>query len=120
MKENIIQIEDLERIILGRKAQMPEGSYVASLFKKGTDRIAQKVGEEGVEVALAATRLGITGQGEKELVGEVTDLWFHSLVLLAQLNIPYLKVMEELTKRHAEKTLKGGDENGKNKSKKIY
>lgn len=106
MKENILEIEDLERIIQSRKDEMPEGSYVASLFRKGTDRISQKVGEEGVEVAIAATRLGITGQGERELIGEVADLWFHSLVLLGQLNIPFLEVREELTRRHAEKTLK--------------
>ncbi len=104
-----MEIEDLERIIQGRKAEMPDGSYTASLFKKGTDRIAQKVGEEGVEVAIAATRLGITGQGEQELIGEVADLWFHSLVLLAQLDIPFIRIREELTKRHAEKNLKVGE-----------
>lgn len=54
-------MEDLDRIIQSRKAEMPENSYVASLFRKGTERIAQKVGEEGVEVAIAATRVGITG-----------------------------------------------------------
>ena len=105
MKDNILEIEDLEKIIENRKAEMPEGSYVASLFRKGTERIAQKVGEEGVEVAIAATKLGITGQGEQELIGEVADLWFHSLVLLRQLDIPFLKIKEELTKRHAEKTV---------------
>ena len=105
MKENekILTIEDLEKIIQGRKAEMPEGSYTASLFKAGTDRIAQKVGEEGVEVAIAATRLGITGSGEQNLIGEVADLWFHSLALLAQLDLPFIKIRQELTKRNIEK-----------------
>ncbi len=103
-QENFMSLEDLEGIILDRKENMPEKSYTANLFIAGTDRIAQKVGEEGVEVAIAATRMGITGEGEEQLVGEISDLYFHSLVLMADLGIPFARIRQELTLRHAEKS----------------
>lgn len=111
MKENegIWSMENLDNIIKSRKEEMPEGSYVASLFRKGTGRIAQKVGEEGVEVAIAATRFGITGEGRQELVGEIADLEFNIRVLLVQLVIPYSEIVETLRERNVEKTLKGGE-----------
>lgn len=113
MKENEKpwSMEDLDQIIKQRQEEMPEGSYVASLFRKGTDRIAQKVGEEGVEVAIAATRFGITGLGRKELVGEIADLEFMVRVLLVNFDIPFGEVVETLRQRNIEKTLKGGDKN---------
>lgn len=104
MKEEILSLTDLEGIIKDRKEKMPEGSYVAFLFEKGTDRIAQKVGEEGVEVSIAATRLGITGEGRENVIGETADLWFHSLVVLAASGISVSEVLGELTRRHGEKT----------------
>lgn len=105
-------MEDLDLIIQKRKAEMPEGSYVASLFRKGTDRIAQKVGEEGVEVAIAATRLGVTGCGRQDFIGEIADLEFSVRILLVNFGIPYGEVVEVLRQRNVEKTLKGGDRNG--------
>lgn len=105
-------LEDLDQIIQKRKEEMPEGSYVASLFRKGTDRIAQKVGEEGVEVAIAATRLGITGRGRQDFIGEIADLEFSVRILLVHFGIPYGEVVEVLRQRNVEKTLKGGEKNG--------
>lgn len=102
-------MKDLDLIIQNRKAEMPEGSYVASLFRAGTLRIAQKVGEEGVEVAIAATRLSITGVGREELIGEVADLVFSIRVLLVDQSIPFKEVVETLRQRNVEKTLKGGE-----------
>jgi phosphoribosyl-ATP pyrophosphohydrolase/phosphoribosyl-AMP cyclohydrolase len=73
---------------------MPEGSYTSKLFKEGTPRIAQKVGEEGVEVALAAV-LG----DKKRFTEESADLLYHLLVLLRQQGMSLLDIAEELRKR---------------------
>lgn len=67
----------LDRLVATRAATRPEGSYTTRLFESGVRRIAQKVGEEGVETALAAV-----AQDEKALVGEAADLAYHLLVLL--------------------------------------
>ncbi len=101
---NLLSIEDLEGIILDRKANMPKDSYVASLLIGEIDRSAQKVGEEATEFAIAATRMGITGEGEAKVIGEAADLTFHLVLALARLNIPWLRIKEELTRRHVEKT----------------
>lgn len=87
-------LDDLYNIILERKAQTPEGSYVAGLFKKGTDRIAQKVGEEAVEVVIASKN-----NNRQEFVGETADLWFHLLILLASQGVTPQDILEELEKR---------------------
>jgi len=84
----------LEEIICERQKTMPEGSYTSKLFKEGTPRIAQKVGEEGVEVALAAVLLD-----KKRLTEESADLLFHLLVLLRQQKLTLEDVTEELRKR---------------------
>jgi phosphoribosyl-ATP pyrophosphohydrolase/phosphoribosyl-AMP cyclohydrolase len=84
----------LEETIHKRQTTMLEGSYTSTLFKEGTPRIAQKVGEEGVEVALAAV-LGDT----KRLKEESADLVFHLLVLLHQLGLTLGDVAEELQRR---------------------
>jgi phosphoribosyl-AMP cyclohydrolase / phosphoribosyl-ATP pyrophosphohydrolase len=89
----------LERIIEQRIAGKPEGSYTARLFAEGTRRIAQKVGEEGLEVALAAA-----AEGEEEVVAEAADLMFHLLVLLRSRNVRLAHVVEELRSRHAART----------------
>ena len=67
----------LDRLVATRAATRPEGSYTTRLFESGVRRIAQKVGEEGVETALAAV-----AQDDKALVGEAADLAYHLLVLL--------------------------------------
>jgi phosphoribosyl-AMP cyclohydrolase / phosphoribosyl-ATP pyrophosphohydrolase len=84
----------LEDIIRERKSTMPEGSYTSQLFKGGAPRIAQKVGEEGVEVALAAV-LGDT----KRLTEESADLIYHLLVLLRQQGLTLEDVAGELRRR---------------------
>ena len=84
----------LEETIHSRKQMMPEGSYTSTLFKEGTPRIAQKVGEEGVEVALASV-LG----DKKRLTEESADLLFHLLVLLCQQDLTLDEVTTELQRR---------------------
>jgi phosphoribosyl-AMP cyclohydrolase / phosphoribosyl-ATP pyrophosphohydrolase len=84
----------LEETIRSRKQMMPEGSYTSKLFKEGTPRIAQKVGEEGVEVALASV-LG----DKKRFTEESADLLFHLLVLLCQQDLTLADVTKELQNR---------------------
>lgn len=86
----------LWRVIKERQAERPEGSYVVSLLDAGPGAAAQKVGEEGVEVALAAV-----GEDDERLVSEIADLWFHALVLLASRGLDPAQVDDELRRRHA-------------------
>jgi phosphoribosyl-ATP pyrophosphohydrolase/phosphoribosyl-AMP cyclohydrolase len=88
----------LERIIANRIADQPEGSYTAKLFGLGPGRIAQKVGEEGVEVALAAVT-----RDDEGLVGECADLVYHLLLLLKSRDLSLEQVAAELKARHASK-----------------
>ena len=86
-----------------RKGAEPGTSYVASLFAKGDDAVLKKIGEEATETVMAAK------DGDKiRLVGEVADLWFHCLVLLARHGLGPADVLCELARRegvsgHAEK-----------------
>jgi phosphoribosyl-ATP pyrophosphohydrolase/phosphoribosyl-AMP cyclohydrolase len=93
--EDVVNIlRRLEEIIRVRRQTMPEGSYTAKLFSEGTPRIAQKVGEEGVEVAIASV-LG----DNKRLTEESADLLYHLLVLWQQQGITLAEVIEELRRR---------------------
>ena len=85
----------LERVIAARDAERPQGSYTTRLFEAGAARISQKVGEEGVETALA----GASGDAEA-LTGEAADLLYHLLVLLRSRGIPLATVVAELERRH--------------------
>jgi phosphoribosyl-ATP pyrophosphohydrolase len=87
-------LDELYKIIEERKKDKPEGSYVASLFGEGTARITQKVGEEAVEVVIAANQ-----NKEDRTISEMADLWFHCLVLLSSMGITPEEVYEELEKR---------------------
>jgi len=88
----------LENIIANRIADQPEGSYTARLFAKGPGRMAQKVGEEGVETALAAV-----SRGDEGLVSESADLVFHLMVLLKSRELTLERIVDELKARHASK-----------------
>ncbi|GHG02764.1 bifunctional phosphoribosyl-AMP cyclohydrolase/phosphoribosyl-ATP diphosphatase HisIE [Thalassotalea marina] len=88
-------LSQLEQVIATRQQNAPDNSYTAQLFAKGTTKIAQKVGEEGVEVALAAV-----AETKQDLLGECADLFYHTLVLLRDKNIELSEVMDVLQKRH--------------------
>ncbi|WP_297481410.1 bifunctional phosphoribosyl-AMP cyclohydrolase/phosphoribosyl-ATP diphosphatase HisIE [uncultured Photobacterium sp.] len=91
----LVFLHQLEQILADRKGADPDSSYTASLYNRGTKRISQKVGEEGVEVALAAT------SGDKaELVCESADLIYHLLVLLQDQNLALKDVINKLKQRH--------------------
>ncbi|AJI54391.1 phosphoribosyl-ATP diphosphatase [Francisella philomiragia] len=89
-------IDKLEKLIAERKDYLPENSYLTSLFKKGLPRIAQKVGEEGVEVVIAAMKQ----DSEDELISETADLLFHLLVLLREKGISLEQVCQKLVSRN--------------------
>jgi phosphoribosyl-ATP pyrophosphohydrolase len=91
-------LNELFEIIENRKANPIEGSYTARLMSAGEDKILQKVGEEAVEVILAAK-----GQGDQRLVEEVADLFYHTLVLLSARDIGLIEVESELRQRHIRK-----------------
>lgn len=88
-------LRELSEIIENRKESRPAGSYTVRLLEQGLDAILQKVGEEAVEVILAAK-----GQGDQRLIEETADLFYHTLVLLSASNLTLSDVEEELTKRH--------------------
>ena len=83
-------------LIEDRKQNPSEKSYTASLFRDGLPRIAQKVGEEGIEVVVAAL-----AQEDQRLIEEVADLAYHTLVLLSARGIHPSQILAELEKRHS-------------------
>jgi phosphoribosyl-ATP pyrophosphohydrolase len=94
-------LERLATIIESRKLANggnPEQSYVARLFSKGDDAILKKIGEEATETVMAAKDARISGDKSKVLY-ECADLWFHSLVMLAQFDLTPQDVLNELMRR---------------------
>ena len=87
---------ELEELLYDRKAEMPKGSYTTSMYKKGLDKIAQKVGEEAVETVITSKN-----DKDKETINESADLLFHLMLLLAEKEIPLHKVIKKLRKRHS-------------------
>ena len=91
----LLFLSELQSFIDKRKQEMPEGSYTTSLFNKGVNKIAQKVGEEALETVIEATN-GTTDH----LVYEASDLLYHLIVLLTEKGLRIEDVAEELHKRH--------------------
>lgn len=92
---NWIFFSKLEKLLNARKDADPSSSYTASLYARGTKRIAQKVGEEGVETALAATV-----RDREETICEAADLAYHLTVLLQDANLTWADVINKLKERH--------------------
>ena len=88
-------LNELFEIILDRKENPQPGSYTNKLLAGSEDLILQKVGEEAVEVILAAK-----GQGDQRLVEEVSDLFYHTFVLLARQGLTLTDIEAELRRRH--------------------
>jgi phosphoribosyl-ATP pyrophosphohydrolase/phosphoribosyl-AMP cyclohydrolase len=97
-------LERIEQVVAERKATAPPGSYVAGLLTRGEPAIARKIGEEATEVITAA----LGGEGDRRVVEELADLWFHTLVLLGARGIPLRDVFEELARRHQARTTTPG------------
>lgn len=105
----------LARVIEARRGGDPDKSYVARLFSKGTDAMLKKVGEEATEVVMAAK-----DADKARLVNEMADLWFHSMLVLAQFELKPADVLAELQRREglsgleefAARKLQGREEEG--------
>jgi phosphoribosyl-AMP cyclohydrolase / phosphoribosyl-ATP pyrophosphohydrolase len=93
--ESLAFLAKLEGVIERRAADKPEASYTAGLLEKGIARVAQKVGEEGVELALAGV-----GDSDEKVVEEAADLLFHLLVLLRARAVKFADVVRTLEARH--------------------
>ncbi|MFZ3286821.1 MAG: phosphoribosyl-ATP diphosphatase [Telluria sp.] len=94
-------LKRLAAVIESRKLENggdPEKSYVSRLFAKGDDAILKKIGEEATETVMAAKDARVDGDTSKVLY-ECADLWFHSLVMLAQFNLTPQQVLDELARR---------------------
>lgn len=92
-------LETLELILRERINADADNSYVAGLYAKGLDHILQKVGEESVELIIAAKHNYTAAEGKSKVVHESADLLFHLLVLLAHLDIPLSSIAKELERR---------------------
>lgn len=100
-------LDELATTLEARKGAPPNESYVSSLYAKGLDTILKKVGEEAAETIIAAK-----GDDDEAVVYEVADLWFHTLVLLAERGLHPRQVLAELERRagvsgHEEKAKRG-------------
>jgi phosphoribosyl-ATP pyrophosphohydrolase len=91
-------LDQLAATLAQRRQADPERSYVASLHHKGLNKILEKVGEEATEVILAA-KDAESGGDRSALIGEVADLWFHTMVMLSHLDIDISEVMQCLDSR---------------------
>jgi phosphoribosyl-AMP cyclohydrolase / phosphoribosyl-ATP pyrophosphohydrolase len=92
-------LERLEQIVRDRKAASPPGSYVGGLLARGEAAICRKIGEEAIEVVTAA----LGREGNERVVAEMADLWFHTVVLLAERGLTVRAVLDELARRHADR-----------------
>lgn len=88
-------LEILFELIKQRKINMPENSYTTTLFKEGSNRIIQKVGEESIETVIAAKN-----RDRSEIINEVSDLIYHLFVMLAEQDIEFSEVVQNLSYRH--------------------
>ncbi|HHJ19432.1 MAG TPA: phosphoribosyl-ATP diphosphatase [Gammaproteobacteria bacterium] len=110
MSESDQVLQQLADVLEARKSADAGDSYVASLYAKGLDAILKKIGEEATETVMAA-KDGV----ENKIVYETADLWFHSLVMLAHLNLRPEQVLAELARRfgvsgHVEKAARTSDQ----------
>ena len=97
-KDNIKFLDYLYKLVKQRKIELPEDSYTTTLFKRGSDRIIQKVGEEAIETVIAAKN-----RDQVEIINETSDLIFHLFVMLADQGIELSEVIANLQKRHSDK-----------------
>lgn len=94
-EKNDFSIDALYDLIKGRKTEMKEGSYTTYLFTKGIDKIMKKVGEECTEVIIGAAK-----NSKEETIYEISDLAYHILVLMVEMNISVDDIRKELDSRH--------------------
>lgn len=95
--EEKFSFDYLYELIKKRKSELPENSYTTKLFNSGIKRIAQKVGEEAIETVIASMN-----NNKEEAVYEISDLFFHLMVLMNQMDISLADINNELEERHKE------------------
>ncbi len=91
-------LQTLEKVIMEREKERPEGAYTTYLFEKGVDKILKKVGEEAAEVIIAAKN-----RSHEELKWEAADLLYHLQVLLVEQGLPFTEVLKTLEQRHKDR-----------------
>jgi len=94
----IMILDDLESVILSRKNNPSEDSYVSSLFAKGKTEMQKKIGEEAIEVIIASNAVD-----RQQIIHELADLWFHCMVLMAEDGVSHSDVLKELKSRFDKK-----------------
>lgn len=92
-------LNDLTEVLADRKNQNADESYVASLHQAGLNKILEKIGEEATEVIIAAKDAEANPGQKDEVIKEVADLWFHSMVILSNLDLTAQDVLNELAER---------------------
>jgi len=112
MSDQTTILAELTEVLEQRKHESAEDSYVASLYASGINKILEKVGEETTEVIIAAKEAAADATKQGELVKEIADLWFHTMVLLASQDMHTNQVLSELARRfgiggHDEKASRG-------------
>ena len=108
MTKNKLNIEELFSLIKEKMSQSEEGSYTSFLIEKGVEKISRKVGEEALEVVIAALMhdAKLTKKTKDDLTGEVCDLFYHTLVLLASQGIELSAIFSEFHKRNLKRSSK--------------
>jgi len=94
----VMILDDIYRVILKRKKNPSEDSYVSSLFAKGKDEMLKKIGEEAIEVIIASK-----SADKEQITNELADLWFHCMVLMAEDGVSHSDVFKELEGRFGKK-----------------
>jgi phosphoribosyl-ATP pyrophosphohydrolase len=112
MSDQTTILAELNEVLEQRKHESAEDSYVASLYASGINKILEKVGEEATEVIIAGKEAAADPTKQDELVKEIADLWFHTMVLLASQDMHTKQVLSELARRfgiggHDEKASRG-------------
>ena len=92
-------LEALQQTLEARKSDGAKNSYVASLYAQGLNKILEKIGEEATETVLAAKDYDGSDAARSAVIAETADLWFHSLVMLAHLDLRYDEVLDTLGNR---------------------
>ncbi len=105
MPKNNFSLEELSEQICEKISRREKNSYSYELAKAGVEKITRKVGEEALEVVIAAfiNEKKSSKKTRQDLIGEVSDLFYHSLVLLASQDIEFAEVLKELEKRNKKK-----------------
>ncbi|MHA7878832.1 MAG: phosphoribosyl-ATP diphosphatase [Saccharospirillum sp.] len=92
-------LQQLGETLEARKGAAADESYVASLYAKGLDKVLEKVGEEAIETVLAAKNAQLDASQKEKVIYETADLWFHTMVMLAALDLKPEDVVAELGRR---------------------